>query len=129
MRQTIFNVGDITVIQDCYNASPESMKASIDVLRSVAARKQGGRMTALLGDMYEHGRAEFRLEEGIKYFINVGSVGQPRDRDNRACYAVYDTDTRTVTIKRVPYDIEAAQQAILAVGLPEYLAERLANGC
>ncbi|MBQ2814031.1 MAG: metallophosphoesterase family protein [Akkermansia sp.] len=90
---------------------------------------QVGEYVDFLGDMYEHGRAEFRLEEGIKYFINVGSVGQPRDRDNRACYAVYDTDTRTVTIKRVPYDIEAAQQAILAVGLPEYLAERLANGC
>ena len=65
MRQTIFNVGDITVIQDCYNASPESMKASINVLRSVAARKQGGRMTALLGDMYELGVCSDAAHESV----------------------------------------------------------------
>ena len=90
---------------------------------------QVGEYVDFLGDMYEHGRAEFRLEEGVKYFINVGSVGQPRDRDNRACYVVYDSDARTVTFRRVAYDVEAAQQAILAVGLPEYLAERLGKGC
>jgi UDP-N-acetylmuramoyl-tripeptide--D-alanyl-D-alanine ligase len=55
MRQTIFDIGDITVIQDCYNASPESMRASIAVLSNVVRQKGCGRMTALLGDMYELG--------------------------------------------------------------------------
>lgn len=66
---------------------------------------------------------------GYKYCINVGSVGQPRDNDPRACYAVYDSVANLVIIKRVPYDVAGAQNAILEVGLPEYLAERLAKGC
>ncbi len=68
------------------------------------------------------------LESGRKYFINVGSVGQPRDGDPRACYAIYDSDAATVRLRRVVYDVAGAQQAVLAVGLPEYLAERLETG-
>ena len=86
-------------------------------------------MPDFLESLYETGTSDLVLEEGYRYFINVGSVGQPRDHDRRAGYAVYDTDTRTVTFRKVPYDVEAAQQAILAVGLPEYLAERLGKGC
>lgn len=65
MRQTIFNIGDITVIQDCYNASPESMKASIGVLRDVVRFKGAGRMTALLGDMYELGLCSDSAHESV----------------------------------------------------------------
>ena len=73
-------------------------------------------------------RTEIPLQEGLKYFINVGSVGQPRDGDPRASYGIYDSDRNSVTIKRIEYDVAAAQQAVLAAGLPEYLAERLAKG-
>ena len=76
----------------------------------------------------EEGQAVVPLEMGLKYFINVGSVGQPRDGDPRACYAIYDSDARTVTFRRVEYDVAGAQQAVLSVGLPEYLAERLGTG-
>ncbi|MEM9281058.1 MAG: metallophosphoesterase family protein [Verrucomicrobiota bacterium] len=68
------------------------------------------------------------LEMGRKYFINVGSVGQPRDGDWRASYAIYDTEVQEVTIHRLEYDIEKAQEKILAAGLPEMLAHRLALG-
>ena len=68
------------------------------------------------------------IEENAKYFINVGSVGQPRDGDWRACYAIYDSDTQIVSFRRVEYDIAAAQRKILAAGLPEVLAERIAEG-
>jgi predicted phosphodiesterase len=68
------------------------------------------------------------LEEGSKYFINVGSVGQPRDGDWRACYLIYDLDTQWVNYRRVRYDIAVTQAKILAAGLPEMLAERLAEG-
>ena len=71
-------------------------------------------------------KMEKRLKQ--KYFINVGSVGQPRDGDPRACYAIYDSDAATVTLRRVEYDVAGAQQAVLSVGLPEYLAERLGTG-
>lgn len=60
--------------------------------------------------------------------VNIGSVGQPRDDDPRAAYAVYDTDAREVTIKRVAYDVEGAVKSILAAGLPEILGERLRWG-
>lgn len=64
----------------------------------------------------------------MKYFINVGSVGQPRDGDPRACYGIYDTNLDLVIIKRVTYDVQAAQQAIRDAGLPQYLADRLSSG-
>lgn len=83
----------------------------------------------LLHSLYFEGYTEFQPQEGLKYFVNVGSVGQPRDSDPRSCYAIYDTDLNLVIIKRVPYDIQAAQDAIYAAGLPDYLAERLARGC
>ena len=74
-------------------------------------------------------RTDIPLQEGLKYFINVGSVGQPRDGDPRASYGIYDSERNVVTLKRIEYDVASAQQAVLAAGLPEYLAERLAKGC
>ena len=68
------------------------------------------------------------LEAGHKYLLNVGSVGQPRNKDPRASFAIYDSDLKNVTRYRVPYDIASAQQKILDAGLPERLASRLAQG-
>jgi diadenosine tetraphosphatase ApaH/serine/threonine PP2A family protein phosphatase len=72
--------------------------------------------------------ATARLEDGRRYIINVGSVGQPRDRDPRAAYAIWDRDERTVAIRRVAYDHREAARKILAAGLPRPLADRLAHG-
>lgn len=72
--------------------------------------------------------ASVNLEMGRKYFVNVGSTGQPRDGDWRASYAVYDADDQSVTIRRIEYDIEKAKQKILDAGLPEMLAHRLSLG-
>jgi diadenosine tetraphosphatase ApaH/serine/threonine PP2A family protein phosphatase len=69
-----------------------------------------------------------RLDDGRRYLVNVGSVGQPRDRDPRACYAIWDRETRTVTVRRVVYDHAAAARKILAAGLPRILADRLGRG-
>lgn len=71
---------------------------------------------------------DFKLSPGRKYFINVGSVGQPRDGDPRATYVIYDPMARTVVYRRLVYDISAAQARIRAAGLPDRLAERLAYG-
>ncbi len=73
-------------------------------------------------------RAQVRIEDGRRYLINVGSVGQPRDRDARAAYGLWDRDARTVTVRRVAYDLSEAARKILAAGLPRPLAERLAHG-
>src|SRR5437773_1409516 len=67
-------------------------------------------------------------EAGRRYIVNVGSVGQPRDRDPRAAYAVWDVDAARGELRRVPYDIEAAREKIVAAGLPRFLAARLTVG-
>lgn len=71
---------------------------------------------------------EVKLEMGRKYFINVGSTGQPRDGDWRASYAVYDAENQNVEIRRLDYNIRKAQDKIIDAGLPEMLAHRLSLG-
>jgi len=71
---------------------------------------------------------DFSPELGQKLFINVGSVGQPRDGDPRASYVIYDKDAKMIRFRRLEYDVAAAQRRILEAGLPERLAERLAQG-
>ena len=68
------------------------------------------------------------IEEHNRYLVNPGSVGQPRDGDPRAGFATVDTTTREITIYRVEYPIAEAQARIIAEGLPEVLAQRLALG-
>jgi predicted phosphodiesterase len=68
------------------------------------------------------------LTNGTKYLINVGSVGQPRDGDPRACVTVFDPHSQRFSFHRVEYDVAAAQRKIINAGLPEFLATRLAEG-
>ena len=68
------------------------------------------------------------IEPGKKYFINVGSVGQPRDGDWRAAYCIYDSEKNIVEQRRVKYDLEAAKKKIINADLPRLLAERLGIG-
>ena len=68
------------------------------------------------------------FDEGARYLVNCGAVGQPRDTDPRAAHGILDTDARTLTVVRVPYDVRTAQTKILAAGLPGVLAQRLALG-
>ncbi len=76
------------------------------------------------------GRSQWalHLEDGKRYLLNPGSIGQPRDADPRAAYAILDSDAQTVTFHREPYDIDLAQGRILMAGLPERLAKRLRDG-
>ena len=73
---------------------------------------------------------EFTLELEPDYFylVNPGSVGQPRDGDPRAAYAVYSPEERTVELRRVAYDVDRAAAKIRAAGLPDFLAARLHEG-
>ena len=80
------------------------------------------------GPDYARGDVDVSLDRGRRYIVNVGSVGQPRDRDPRAAYAVWDVDQRRVSIRRVAYDVGAARGKIVAAGLPQFLADRLAAG-
>ncbi len=82
------------------------------------------RDTVVRGGTY----SKFKLEPRKKYFVNVGAVGQPRDNNPRAAYVVFDPREGTIELRRLDYDITAAQKKILAAGLPPRLAERLAYG-
>jgi len=70
----------------------------------------------------------FQIDLTRKYIISVGSVGQPRDYDNRASYTIYDTDTRVFQFKRVEYDIEASAAKIFDAGLERNFGNRLFIG-
>ena len=69
-----------------------------------------------------------QLHPSNRYFINPGAVGQPRDRDPRAAFGLFDADKMTFEFCRVEYDVEACQKKILQARLPDELARRLARG-
>jgi diadenosine tetraphosphatase ApaH/serine/threonine PP2A family protein phosphatase len=76
---------------------------------------------------YQHGGV-LRLDAGLRYLLNVGSVGQPRDLNAEASFAFYDDQHRTITWERVAYDIESVRRKILTAELPEALGTRLIQG-
>jgi diadenosine tetraphosphatase ApaH/serine/threonine PP2A family protein phosphatase len=80
------------------------------------------------GRAHDPDAVKVTVEPGCRYIINVGSVGQPRDHDPRAAWALWDVEARQVTRHRVSYEIGAAQGKIRAAGLPRFLADRLAEG-
>ena len=138
---------DVDDLVEICHGSPFDEDAYIfDELDAVRALKVSGRPLCLFGHTHypimfqlsaesfdsfgPSGAAEshVRLQDGIKYLINPGSVGQPRDGDPRAAYAIVDTDRRCVELFRLKYPVEEAQAKVLAAGLPEVLAQRLAVG-
>lgn len=88
----------------------------LELMRPMYRSKDGG-------DTYE-----VKLDRTAKYLVNPGSVGQPRDGDKRAGFAVFDTESYTFTFHRIPYNIKGAQERILAAKLPDRLATRLSDG-
>jgi diadenosine tetraphosphatase ApaH/serine/threonine PP2A family protein phosphatase len=85
----------------------------------------GGEFTGSTGSAAE---TRLVLQEHSRYLVNPGSVGQPRDGDPRAAYAIVDTVGRQIELLRLPYEVEVAQEKVLDAGLPEVLARRLAAG-
>ncbi|MCU0682264.1 MAG: metallophosphatase family protein [Polyangiaceae bacterium] len=79
-------------------------------------------------DVEELPEEDFTLEPDRKYIVSVGSVGQPRDYDNRASYTLYDTDTKRFEFRRIEYDIETAAEKVLRMKLERNFAHRLYIG-
>jgi diadenosine tetraphosphatase ApaH/serine/threonine PP2A family protein phosphatase len=80
------------------------------------------------GEVNEIVATRFVVRDGHKYVVSVGSVGQPRDCDNRACFVLYDSEARTVEYHRVPYDIETSAQKIFDADLALNFGKRLFLG-
>jgi predicted phosphodiesterase len=84
---------------------------------------EGIRVEVITGD-----RVRVPLKRDRRYLVNPGSIGQPRDRNRAASYAIFDSDERVVAFDRVPYDAEKAREKILRAGLPAMLGDRLLVG-
>jgi predicted phosphodiesterase len=82
----------------------------------------------VVGSLFRGSRVTIDLDPSRRYLINPGSIGQPRDRDPRAAYGLYDSAARRFTLYRVEYDVAAARSRILAAGLPPMLGDRLLHG-
>jgi predicted phosphodiesterase len=92
---------------------------------------QNGRIQDVLPAYASVGKSEacdLHLDVGSSYMINAGSVGQPRDGDWRAAFAIFDLGQRVVSFHRVPYDLRSTQEKIFTANLPARLATRLAAG-
>jgi predicted phosphodiesterase len=71
---------------------------------------------------------EYRALANVRFLINVGSVGQPRDRNSNSCYGILDTDAKIFTYYRIPYDVPKAQAKMRKIKMPEFLITRLEEG-
>ena len=80
-----------------------------------------GQVSVLPGD-------SVTVEEGIRYLVNVGSVGQPRDGNPEACFGLLDTSKGEFSFIRSPYELKITQEKMINAGLPKPLADRLAEG-
>lgn len=89
--------------------------------------QRGGIQRVPAPNAKEHERV-VDLDPDYQYLINPGSVGQPRDGDPRAGYALWNSEANLLALRRVKYDVKAAQRRIVDAGLPHHLAERLTSG-
>jgi diadenosine tetraphosphatase ApaH/serine/threonine PP2A family protein phosphatase len=136
------------LVQICHGSPFDEDAYIFDELDAVRAVKVSSRPLCLFGHTHYpvtfelHGRSfeatgpvpsaepeqELVLRPESKYLVNPGSVGQPRDGDPRAGYAVVDVEKRVVELYRLRYPVEETQAKVIAAGLPEVLAQRLAFG-
>lgn len=110
-----------------YHGSPKSIK---DIVIEYEPEKLCGVFDTVDHNIFTFGHTHIPVVKicGDKIVINPGSVGQPRDGNNQASYAIWDTEKNTVEIKRVSYDLKKVQDKIKEAGLPELMAERLTYG-
>jgi diadenosine tetraphosphatase ApaH/serine/threonine PP2A family protein phosphatase len=134
------------LVEVCHGSPFDEDAYIFDELDAVRALKVSSRPLCLFG--HTHWPAIFTLAGGefdsltpssaaeavlplradVKYLVNPGSVGQPRDGDHRAAYAIADTTSRCLEMFRIEYPIERAQLKVINAGLPEVLAQRLGVG-
>ena len=133
-------------IQICHGAPFDEDAYIFDELDAVRALKVSTRPLCLFGhthypvtfelsaDSFDMvgpaaaGEMQIQMRNGSKYLVNPGSIGQPRDGDPRAAYAIADTTQRRVELFRLVYPVETTQEKILKAGLPDVLAQRLSVG-
>ena len=134
------------VVEICHGSPFDEDAYIFDELDAVRALKMSNRPLCLFGHTHypvtfelvgdafvnvgsaTSAQTQVQMRPGGKYLINPGAVGQPRDGDPRAAYAIVDTALRRVELYRTRYAVEDAQQKVVKAGLPDVLAQRLAVG-
>jgi predicted phosphodiesterase len=134
------------VVQICHGSPVDEDAYLFDELDAVRALKMSQRQLCLFGHTHypvtfalTDGRVDtlggphsldgtLMLQDGSKYLLNPGAVGQPRDGDARAAYAIADTTAKRVDLYRLDYPVETTQAKVTKAGLPDVLAQRLAVG-
>jgi len=134
------------VVQICHGSPVDEDAYLFDELDAVRALKMSQRQVCLFGHTHypvtfalTDGRVDtlggpgsldsaLTLQDGSKYLLNPGAVGQPRDGDPRAAFAIADTTAKRVDMYRLDYPIETTQAKVTKAGLPDVLAQRLAVG-
>jgi predicted phosphodiesterase len=134
------------VVEICHGSPFDEDAYIFDELDAVRALKVSNRQLCLFGhthypvtfelsaDSFDNvgsasgAQTQVQMKPGCKYLINPGSVGQPRDGDPRAAYAIVDTTLHRVELYRMRYAVEDAQTKVMKAGLPDVLAQRLAVG-
>jgi len=89
-------------------------------------KEEGGETEIIMSDF--NGRMEFKIEDGYKYLINVGSSGQPRDGFPMACVSIYDTESKLFKLNRINYPSEITKRKIIEKGLPSSIGEKFLKG-
>ena len=89
---------------------------------------RGGRTATIRPVAKKNRESILQLDPDTAYMVNCGSVGQPRDGDWRAAYAIFDSEAKSVALRRVEYPVEKTAEEIIEAGLPEVLAARLYRG-
>ncbi|MFH1678697.1 MAG: metallophosphoesterase family protein [Candidatus Omnitrophota bacterium] len=131
----------LTLVHGNLNA-PAEFDCLADIFQAAETFRLMKRQVCFIGHTHKcgvfvqdkNGRVDYKremrinIQEESRYIVNVGSVGQPRDGDNKASYCVYDTIKQGISLKRVGYDIKTAQAKIIAAGLPRFLSTRLSIG-
>ena len=118
-RTYLFEAGDVT-LRRAFTRTPERLSFVGHTHMLEAASLRGRDI-----DRFELAIGPNPLDPSQRHIVNVGSVGQPRDGDNRAKYGLYDDKDHRLDIRAVPYDIEAVVKKIVERGLPRRYAERL----
>ena len=127
-EETWKRIGSLPAAREAFAAFEGQLCFFGHTHRPTIFKEEGGNIAGIAAVYGEDNTCTLALEPGCRYLINPGSVGQPRDFNWRAAYALLDTKAHTLTLRRVEYDVDAAAAKICHTGLPDSFAAALRRG-
>ena len=112
-------------VQPCIAYRGWRRRRTSGIFKRYTGRQRAFQLLPSVRDVFEE---RLRIEDGNKYLCSIGSCGQPRDYDPRACYGIWDDVEKMVEFRRVPYDADKTARKIVEAGLSHHFARRLLHG-